>query len=182
MALTWLSLAGLMMLAAILTVLYVAIVPDPVIDTAKPEKPETTFEPESKIRYPVPLDDDLQAYIVRLCAEKELAPSVIFAQIGVESKYQADIIGDNGNSFGLMQIYKSCHEDRMLRLGVSDLLDPVENVTVGIDIMAELMDMGNGIEWALSYYNGHGGAPCEYARTVLCNAEQIMEGVQVVQN
>lgn len=135
--------------------------------------------PTAWAKYPVPLDDELQQYIAAQCREKDVDPSIVFAVIGVESQYRADAIGDHGNSFGLMQIYRACHEDRMERLGVTDLLDPYQNVTVGIDILAEILSWGNGMEWALSYYHGNGGAPDEYAHTVLCNAEQILEGVMV---
>lgn len=149
--------------------------------------PETTPVPAPEeeetakliVTYPVPLDQDLQDYIVQTSLENEVSPCVVLALIGVESGYDADCIGDNGNSFGLMQIYKSQHEPRMERLGATELLDPYQNVRVGIDYLAELLDEGHGIEWALSYYNGHGGAECDYSRLVLCNARQIFEGRQV---
>ena len=184
MAAIWAVGALVMFLAALLVALYSCLVVASEADDAAEQAFEelrtvTTPEPRATVRYPVPLDDDLQQYIVELSIQHDIAPCIIFAQIGVESAYQPDIIGDNGNSYGLMQIYRSVHEERMERLGVMDLLDPYQNVRVGIDIMSELMSWGHGIEWALSYYNGHGGEPCDYARTVLCNAEQIMEGVMM---
>ena len=69
------------------------------------------------VKYPVPLDDDLQKYIIRLCTEYEISPAVVFAVIGTESNFQSDAIGDHGNAFGLMQIYRSVNEERMDRLG-----------------------------------------------------------------
>lgn len=135
---------------------------------------------ETWIRYPVPLDDNLQKYIQQKCAEKQISPAIVFAIIGVESGYDATVVGDNGNSYGLMQIYHDVHLERMKRLGLYNLLNPYQNVTVGIDILAELIDMGNGIEWALSYYNGNGGNPCDYTKTVMNLAECLLEGVTVV--
>lgn len=131
------------------------------------------------VTYPVPLDQGLQDYIVQTCLDYEISPCVVFAIIGVESNYDASLIGDNGKSYGLMQIYASQHTQRCIRLNAYNLLDPKQNVLTGIDYLAELLGTGHDIEWCLSWYNGHGGEPCEYARTVLCNAEQILEGVQV---
>lgn len=136
-------------------------------------------EVKATVTYPVPLDQDLQDYIVQTCLEYEVSPCIVFAIIGVESNYDASMIGDNGKSWGLMQIYSTQHTARCVRLGAWNLLDPYMNVRVGIDYLAELLATGHDIEWCLSWYNGHGGEPCEYARTVLCNAEQILEGVQV---
>lgn len=131
------------------------------------------------VHYPVPLDQALQDFIVAECVRKGVSPCIVFAQIGVESDYKADAIGDNGNSYGLMQIYKSVHSDRMERLGVTDLLDPYQNVTVGIDIMSELLGWNKGLDYALSFYTGMGGADCAYSRLVQERAEQIDEGVKV---
>lgn len=135
------------------------------------------------VTYPVPLDQELQDYIVKTALENEVSPCIVFAVIGVESGYDATKKGDfwDGyyHSYGLMQILASKHTDRCLRLNAINLLDPYQNVRVGIDYLAELLDEGKGIEWALSFYNGHGGEPCDYARTVLCNARQIFEGRRV---
>lgn len=141
--------------------------------------PMPPAEVKAVVTYPVPLDQELQDYIVQTCLEYEVSPCIVFAIIGVESNYDASMIGDNGKSWGLMQIYSTQHTARCVRLGAWNLLDPKMNVRVGIDYLAELLSTGHDIEWCLSWYNGHGGEPCEYARTVLCNAEQILEGVQV---
>lgn len=77
-----------------------------------------------------------------------------------ESSYQADAIGDGGDSLGLMQIQERWHKERMERLDVDNLLNPYQNVTVGIDLLAELLDEYNGnVEMALMAYNaGRSGA------------------------
>lgn len=148
--------------------------------------PEATPEPtpppqpvEVWARYDVPLDDDLQRYIGELCKAYEVPASVVMAVIGVESSYNPDDITD-GADYGLMQIRATEHTDRCIRLGAWNLLDPRANVRVGIDYLAELMACGHGIEWALSWYNGHGGEPCEYAYRVVTDAERLLESVQIV--
>lgn len=104
--------------------------------------------------YPVPLKADVQRYIKDLCIEEGIDPTVIIAMIEVESSYASDILGDGGNSFGLMQVQPRWHSERMQALGITNLLDPKQNITVGIDILAELVAKYDGnIEMALVAYN-----------------------------
>lgn len=158
------------------------------VEASEPFIPPVTYTYIPYAHYPVPLDDDLQRFIVQLCNEYQINPSVVFAMIGVESEYHADCIGDDGNSFGLMQVQPQWHGDRMDKLGVTDLLDPYQNVTVGIDHLAACLDYDNGLEWALMAYNGgvnyaymnsNMGYVSTYAQTVVENAEVIAEGIQV---
>lgn len=111
-----------------------------------PEISQPTFD--------VPLDSALQLHIVHTCENYAIDPAIVFAMIERESQYTADVIGDNGRSFGLMQIQKRWHLERMERLGVTDLLDPYQNVVVGIDVLAELIDRDKGLYWAIMAYNG----------------------------
>ena len=184
----WMILAALMM-CLFVVVLYCALVVASDADDAMEIRAERIMtdvtpvpmpvEVRATVTYPVPLDQELQDYIVKTCLEYEISPCIVFAIIGVESNYDASLIGDNGKSYGLMQIYASQHTQRCIRLNTYNLLDARQNALTGIDYLAELLSTGHDIEWCLSWYNGHGGEPCEYARTVLCNAEQIMEGAQV---
>ena len=132
--------------------------------------------------YDVPLSADLQSYIFKLCEERSIDPAMVIAIIDRESKFNAESIGDSGASLGLMQIQPRWHSARMDRLGCSDLLNPYDNVTVGIDILAELINTGNSIEWVLMAYNGgHGhaysninrGVVTEYVTTVLYISQNL---------
>lgn len=118
--------------------------------------------------YDVPLDWDIQDHIVKVCEkyERRISPphlELVLAMIEVESDYNADAVGDEGKSFGLMQVKKSDHEDRMDRLGVTDLMDPYQNVIVGIDILNEKLLQYETLEKALTAYNaGDSGAETLY--------------------
>lgn len=145
-------------------------------------EPTQTPTPKPWVKYPVPLDDNLQKHILGLCKENNVDASIVYAIISAETHgtFDPSVIGDNGNSFGLMQIYRYWHEERIKRLGVTNLLDPYQNVAVGIDILSELLDVYD-IDGALNYYNSGSptGSP-NYAYTVLRNAECLMEGALVV--
>lgn len=112
-----------------------------------------SYEP-AKTFYSVPLTTDIQLHIKALSHEAGIDPAVILAMIEVESNYDSDALGDGDKSYGLMQIQPRWHSERMAALGVTDLLDPKQNVTVGVDILAELVAKYDGnVEMALVAYN-----------------------------
>lgn len=130
--------------------------------------------------YPVPLDGEFQIFVIEQAEENGIDPAIIFAMIERESSYRAGVVGDNGNSFGLMQIQPRWHSERMGRLGCHNLLDPYQNVTVGVDFLAELLDRYDGdMGKALTAYNrGHyAGTVSAYAMGVMENSETLKEGM-----
>lgn len=141
-------------------------------------------EPET---WDVPLEKDLQLFIADLCEEVSIEPELVLAMIEQESQWNPEAVGDGGRSFGLMQVQRWCHKDRMNRLGCDDLLDPYQNVLVGIDILAEKMAKYDTIGEALTAYNaGDAGAyehyfskgiyANDYAKEVLARAEELKAG------
>lgn len=107
------------------------------------------------VRYfDVPLSEDLQNHIFAVCEARGVDPLLVVAMAKKESEFKYWEIGDNGNAFGLLQIWPYWHGARMERLGCPDLLDPYQNVIVGVDILAELFSTGRSLEWVLMTYNG----------------------------
>lgn len=138
-----------------------------------------------------PLSHEMQDFIADLCEEVSIDPAVIIAMIGRESSYNADAKGDKGKSLGLMQIQPRWHGERMEALDCDDLLDPYDNVTVGVDFMAELLEKYDGnINMALMSYNaGATGAKRnwfskgvyenKYSKAVMKLAEELREGAYI---
>lgn len=121
---------------------------------------ETPEESEPTEYFDLPLSYDLQDYIFELCEEYDVDPRIVFAVIQQESRCTANIKGDRGRSLGLMQIQPKWHSGRMNKLGCSDLLNPYQNVAVGIDYISELYHYGGrnrSTEWVLMAYNGGPG-------------------------
>ena len=120
---------------------------------------EEELESEIDI-YPVNLDADLQRYIIETCEEYMINPSIIIAMCFYESSFNADAIGDNGECMGLMGISPRWCWPEMEKLNCTDMRDPYQNVTVGIDILAQKMAKYDGNpEMALMSYNaGDAGA------------------------
>lgn len=121
---------------------------------------------------PVPVAQlETNNHIDKMAKRYGLNPDVIKALIKEESGWVASAEGDNGQSVGLMQIQECWHKERMKRLGVNDLYDSEQNITVGCDILSELLNKYGNYEDALSVYNSgnvHDGK--QYAERVLKNA------------
>lgn len=166
--------------------------PEEEVDILVEEEPVEPIEEVIEVEesdmnyYDVPLSKDLQRYIFEICEDRGVDPAMVMAIIDRESKYNASAVGDSGASLGLMQIQPRWHSapysDRMERLGCTNLLNPYDNVTVGVDILAELIESGNSIEWVLMCYNGgpghaysniNQGTVTEYATTVLYLTENL---------
>lgn len=142
---------------------------------------ESAYNTEG-IYFDVPLESGLQAYIVELCDGRGIDPAIVVAMIYRESGFNAGAIGDSGNSLGLMQIQPRWNRARMDELGCPDLLDPYQNVAVGIDCFADYVDQSGSIEWSLMAYNGgpsyasnlwNSGQISGYASAVLSYADSI---------
>ena len=128
------------------------------------------------VLFDVPLDTELQLYIIDEAEEHGIDPAIVMAMAYRESTYRADAIGDNGNSYGLLQVQPRWHYERMQKLGCTDLLDPYQNVTVAIDYLAEQINQyGGDLAKGLTAYNrgSYNGTVTQYAKTVLAHAEQI---------
>lgn len=154
---------------------------------AQAQNTEPTETTEAVI-YEVPIDKELLDHIQGLCADYEIPVEVVLAMIEVESTYKADAVSSEGAE-GLMQVIPEYHEDRMNRLNCTDLFDPYQNVTVGMDFLSELIDEydGNFHKALTAYHHGQKGAndkffgqgtyQTEYSLKVLETAEKIKEGM-----
>ena len=80
---------------------------------------------------PVSMSDDMQKYIYRLCYANNIEFSFVMALIQHESTFHPTIFSST-NDYGLMQINKINHEWLGEKLGITDFLDPYENVKAGI--------------------------------------------------
>lgn len=189
------DVSGLVLIAAAITLVTVSCQHAEAKATVEEEPTETAAVMELdcyKHIKDIPLDFKFQTYINDVCKSYEIAPEIVFAMIAKESNYNAEEIGDEGNSYGLMQVQEQWHEDRMDELEVNNLLDPYQNVLVGVDYLAELLGYYDGsIEKALTAYNAgatgaynnyfrHGITASEYAEEVIENSKIIDEGAVLV--
>lgn len=163
--------------------------PKSIVKTTKTTKQPTKKQSSSsststKLYTNIPLSARFQKYIDGKCKSYGISTNVVMGCIRTESNFQTQIMGDNGKAYGLMQVQKQWHKARMKKVGATNLLDPYDNVAVGIDYLAELYKIYNG-NWhkALMAYNG-GHAYCKrrvraglvnspYSRRVMGYAEDF---------
>ena len=133
--------------------------------------------------------EKMQVYTYCVCKQYGVRYDLVVALIEKESGYKFDKVGDDGHSIGYMQIYEECHRDRMERLNVTDLMNPYQNVLVGIDYLSELIERYGTIQDALAAYNyGEQGAKqhlwkngiyvYEYNQTIMSRMKEIEEELE----
>lgn len=134
--------------------------------------------------------DVMQKYTYIICQQAGVDYSKTLALIEIESGYHWDAVGNTAD-IGYMQIVPKWHKDRMERLNSQNMLDPFQNVRVGVDFLAELLEKYNGsYEKALTAYQyGTSGAykywfsagvdASPYAKEVLAVADRIEAEMEV---
>ena len=144
-------------------------------ETEAPTEEPTEIIPAIPL-YDVPLDAELQLHIIHTAEEKQIDPAIVVAMAFRESTYNPNLIGDGGDSYGLLQVQPKWHYERMQKLGCTDLLDPFQNVTVAVDYLAEQIERyGGDVAKGLTAYNrGHyTGTITQYAKSVMAKADEL---------
>ena len=117
-------------------------------------------------KYDIPMPLEHQVYIYQLCEEKGIEYELILGMIQLESNFDANLVCHNSNKSvdrGYMQI-NSCREKELKNQGYTDLLDPYQNLEIGINIIADLLNRYEEEHIALSCYNkGENGFKKNYA-------------------
>jgi soluble lytic murein transglycosylase-like protein len=103
--------------------------------------------------------------------EYGICPELLQAIAFYESSYRPEAV--NGSCTGLMQIDPKWHQDRMDKLGVTDLFDARSNLLVAADYLVELFDRYGDIATVLMIYHGEANAT---SKTEVSNyANKIMD-------
>lgn len=119
-----------------------------------------SYESEDTLFVPldVPLDSDVQEFIYYLSKGYNMDFTFVMAIIQQESGYQPDAVS-NTDDYGLMQINKVNHGYITDEIGVTNYLDPYENVRAGMFILRKLFEKYGTPEKVLMAYNlGESGA------------------------
>lgn len=133
----------------------------PVIETKTPIEPITELQSEEiyYFYYNVPLSHELQDFIRFYCTEYEVSMDLVIALVDVESSFRPSVISKT-NDYGYMQLNKCNHEDLTAELGITDFLDPYQNLQGGIYLIGKHLKATNGdiIKALMRYHNGPTGA------------------------
>lgn len=157
-------------------------VSESVVETIVESVEETV--PQSAIYQPVDsmMSPDLQAWVYAYCTQQGVDPYIIMAICERESCCIANIYGDNGKAYGIMQVQVRWVQDKLRAHGFTneDMLYAQDNIVIGTEILQDHLARGNGMRWALMAYNGgvqQAGSPAtqEYADWVLNRAEELRQ-------
>lgn len=113
--------------------------------------------------YNISLPVEQQQFAFNICKEYGIQYELFLAMMFKESSYRSNAVGVN--SYGLCQIYVTNFSMLTSRLGVSNFLDPYDNMTAGAYILSIYFNTarkyvsGNDVEvYALNAYNMGDGA------------------------
>ena len=101
-----------------------------------------------------PLDLEIQQGIFDICKEYNISYELVMSVIMQESSFRPNALGDNCESKGLMQVQAKWHKKTMEELGVTDLYDPLQNVTVGVTLLRQYFEENDDVYYVLMKYNG----------------------------
>lgn len=103
----------------------------------------------------VPVEFEDQVTINSFANNYGVPISFVWAIAAKETQFDADAVGDNGDSIGMFQINTKWQSERMEDLGVekADLVNPVDCALVAIDYMAELYAIKGSWAFVAMAYN-----------------------------
>ena len=131
----------------------------PVAETAPAATPESV-QPKTLAAAATPgfrptkINAQYAAMVAQVAREQKVEPALLHAVITVESAYNARAKSPKGAT-GLMQIMPGTGK----RYGVTDLLNPMKNITAGAKYLRDLLAMfDNNMRLAIAAYNAGEGA------------------------
>ena len=135
----------------------------------------------------VPISEDLQEFIFYLSEGYEIDFTFVMALIQQESSFRVDVISESSD-YGLMQVNKKNHASITETLGVTDFLEPYNNVRSGMFILRKLFEKYETPEKVLMAYNlGESGAArlwekgvfeTNYSRSILQYQQKFNEEIR----
>ena len=128
---------------------------EPVAEPIPSQMPPT----ESQfIALPVSMDEGTQKTVSEICKRYNVPFTLVMALIETESNFQPNLISRT-NDWGLMQINKCNHKRLSAELGITDFLNPSQNVEAGCYMLSELLYKYKDLNVVLMAYNmGEGNA------------------------
>ena len=110
-------------------------------------------------QYNIGLPVEQQKYAYNLCQQYGVQYELFLAVMYKESGFNSNAVG-GGNSYGLCQIHISNQSNLSRKLGITNLLDPYDNMTAGVYLLANYINSarskvsGDAVEvYGLNAYN-----------------------------
>lgn len=110
------------------------------------------FEPFKAIKE-CPMDVIDQEFTEDICWKYHIGYAFFLAMMESESSFRAGAVGDDGRSYGYMQI-RDVNWDRMMDEYELDVFDAFDNIECGAVIMSELIEKYGDIDMVIMAYKG----------------------------
>lgn len=98
------------------------------------------------------LSDELQEYTYYLCKAYYIDFDFAMALMYTESEFKTDIISPT-NDYGLMQINTCNHKELEDKLGITDIIEPYQNIRAGLYILRGLFEKYDNAAMVCMAYN-----------------------------
>lgn len=115
--------------------------------------------PSTFTKYNISLPLEQQEYAYKICQNYGIEYELFLAIMYKESSFNPNSIG-GGNSYGLCQIHISNHANLASKLGISNFLDPYDNMTAGAYLFSlylnsarKVVQGDSVVVYALNSYN-----------------------------
>lgn len=150
--------------------------------TTEPVMEETEADVQEAFYISCRMPYEQQEYLYNLCKKYDLDYCLVMALIELESSFNPKAVSST-NDYGLMQINKCNHSSLKKTLGISDFMDPYQNMEAGCYMLSEiqksvgkepaliLMSYNMGTETAKKKWN-NGTRSTSYTRHILSTYEQ----------
>lgn len=90
----------------------------------------------------VPLSEDLQDHIWKLCQHYDMSYELVLALIKAESEFKSDVVSYNNSSLGLFQLNKNTYPSLAKELGIKNfnVFNPKHNSRAGIYYLVKIRE------------------------------------------
>lgn len=133
------------------------------------------------------MPEEQQEFVFYLCSGYNLDFTLVMALIQHESNFNPDTVSST-NDYGYMQINLVNHQWLTETLGVTDYLDPYQNIRAGVFILRKLFERYQDTDMVLMAYNmGEAGASrlwekgvfsTDYTKSILTIQEQFNDQLE----
>lgn len=135
----------------------------------------------------VPMDAGEQEFTFYLSKAYNIDFTLVMALMRHESSFRSDVVSCT-NDYGLMQINQCNHKHLTETLGVTDFLDPYQNIRAGMYTLRKLFERYQDTRMVLMAYNlGEGGAArlwkngifeTDYTQSILAIQQQFQKELE----
>lgn len=126
----------------------------------------------------IPLSEDLQRFTYACSSDAGVEYELVLAIMWRESRFDPNAVGYNRNGTkdnGIMQINDVNKGWLSEKYGITDLMDPYQNIRAGVTMLSELLHEYNDVEAALmAYHYGEAGMLKKMRQGITTNKQVVI--------